>query len=148
MAHKKKTQDWGTPGAFAVARNQVGGDICAAALLFRLKYRWHHCKKKLKRNDMEWVAMSRSNWAREAGLSEGQMKNRALPRLRKQDFVKIRQMKLTPNGPKLLWMHLDNDELFHANEPWEIYEMKLEGMTSTGYQKPKTYPYKKGPDDE
>ncbi len=148
MAKTKKTQDWGAPGAFAVARHQVGGDICAAALLFRLKYRWDHNKKKLERNGKEWVAMSRSNWAREAGLSEGEMKNRALPRLRKCNFVEIRQMKITPDGPKLLWMRLDLEELASNTEPWETYEMDLNGMHAMGHQKPKTYPYKKDPDDE
>ena len=143
----KKTQDWGVPGAFAVARYQVGGDICAAVLLYRLRYRWDHCAKKLERNDKEWVAMSRSNWAREAGLSEGQMKNRALPRLRQCDFVEIRQMKLTPDSPKLLWMRLDLEKLPSHTESWDIYESDLNGMHGMGYQKPKTYPYKKDSDE-
>ena len=148
MAKSKKTQDWGMPGAFAMARNQVGGDICAAALLFRLKYRWDHCKKKLERHGNEWVAMSRSNWAREAGLSEGEMKNRALPRLRKCGFVDIRQMKLTPDGPKLLWMRLDEGALYDETEPWDMYEPKLNGMKGIGNEGWKSaYAYKRNPDE-
>ena len=92
------TTNFGKPGAFAVARNQAGRDIVAAALLYRLKWYFDPKNnfKKLTRFDKEWIAMSRSDWATEAGLSESEMKDRALPRLRKQQFVTIRQMKLKP----------------------------------------------------
>ncbi len=57
-------------------------------------------------------------------------------------------MKITPDGPKLLWMRLDLEELASNPEPWDTYEWKLNGLHVMGYQKSKTYPYKKGPDDE
>ena len=149
MPKSKKKPNWGVPGAFAFCRNQVEGDICAAALLYRLKYRWKFMKRKLLRHSLEWVAMSRSNWAQEAGLSEGEMKNRALPRLRKFDFVKIRQMKLTPDGPKLLWMHLDVVALNDAIMPWDdMYEPELNGMNVIGNEGwNSASPYKKSPDE-
>src|SRR5450755_3453189 len=100
MPKKKVKSNFGEPGPFAMARNQAGGDWAAAVLLYRLKWRWQ-MEKKLNRLGKEWIAMSRSDWAREAGLSEGEMKNRALPKLRKRQFVKIRAMKL--GSQKLLW---------------------------------------------
>ena len=143
---KKKVQklsSWGQPGALSMCRNQVGGDICAAALLYRLKYRWERTEKKLVRFGKEWLAMSRSDWATEAGLSEGEMKNRALPKLRKTNFVEIRQMKLNPSGPKLLWMHLDAMEIFESTTPWDMYELSLDVSKESKWLwgSKKTYPY-------
>ena len=121
---KKKTDTFGEPGALAMARFQAG-DLLAGILLYRLRYRWR-MDKKLIRFGKEWVAMSRSDWAREAGLSEAQMKNRALPILRGCEFVQVRQMKLTPGGPKLLWMHLDEALLPNTHDQcWEAHEMKM-----------------------
>lgn len=137
----KTPNPFGTPGAFAVARNQVGGDWAAAALLFRLKWRWR-MEKKLTRLGREWIAMSRKDWAQEAGLSEGEMKNRALPKLRKCGFVRIRAMKL--GSVKLLWMHLDEVELSNWLNDWDTHTAVLNGHMPFGYEKPPgNYPYKK-----
>jgi len=135
---------FGVPGAIAVTRNQVGGDWAAALLLYRLKWRWQ-MKKKLVRLNREWVAMSRSDWAREAGLSEGEMKNRALPILRKCNFVVIRAMMLKET--KLLWMSLDLSELESSTLDFETHNHLLNGGKPPGYEKPKgNYPYKKQDD--
>ena len=143
-AKKEQKNTFGKPGAFALARNQAGGDVMAAALLYRLKFyfRPEADFKKLTRHGKEWVAMSRSDWGREAGLSEGEMKNRALPRLRKRPFVSIRSMRLTASGPKLLWMHLDLALLYEWTDDQETYEAKSAGA-GIGYEKPPhAYPYK------
>jgi hypothetical protein len=130
--------NFGMPGFYALARNQAGGDWAAGLLLYRLKWRWR-MTSKLKRFGIEWVAMSRSDWAREAGLSESEMKNRALPNLRKQPFVKIRAM--TVNGKKMLWMHLDEAEAFQATLPTDMHEGLLNGGM-VGHH-PVSYPYQK-----
>jgi hypothetical protein len=134
---------FGVPGAFAVARNQAGLDWAAAVLLYRLKWRWLG-EKKLKRFGKEWIAMSRSDWAQEAGLSEAEMKNRALPNLRKRQFVTIRAMKL--GNKKLLWMSLDTALLHEWKLDEETNQMLLNGAVPPGYEKeyPGSYPYKNG----
>lgn len=141
--NKKKKPNWGEPGAVAVCRNQVGRDWAAALLLYRVKYRWEFMKRKVERWDKEWIVMSRSNWAREAGLSEAEMKNRALPRLKKNDFVEVRQMKLRPDGPKLLGIHLDLVKLAANTQPWDIYDWKMSGMKTIGHHKEPGYAYAK-----
>jgi hypothetical protein len=131
---------FGMPGAFALARNQAGLDWAAGALLYRLKWRWLG-EKKLQRLGKEWIAMSRSDWAKEAGLSEGEMKNRALPKLRKRQFVTIRSMKL--GAKKLLWMSLDTALLYEWTTEEETNQMLLNGAVPPGYEKePGNYPYK------
>ena len=123
---QKSNAALGRPGPIAVARFQTG-DLLAGLLLFRLRWRWG-MSKKLERFGREWIAMSRRDWAMEAGLTESEMKNRALPRLRQCDFVIIRQMKLTPSGPKLLWMSLELSLLPKISDmPWDIYEHKFAG---------------------
>ncbi|MBT3786828.1 MAG: hypothetical protein HN725_18290 [Alphaproteobacteria bacterium] len=136
-------KDWGSPGAFAISRNHADGDIAAGILLYRIQYRWNFSKRKLHRHGKEWVAMSRSNWAREAGLTDAEMKNRALPRLRKCEFVDIRQMRLSPREPKLLWVSLDLDLLKANTTPWDMYDPIMKGMKVIGQEKKSAYPYGK-----
>jgi hypothetical protein len=137
MPQKKIVKNnFGLPWTYALARNRAGGDWAAGLLLFRLMWRWR-MKKKLSRLGKEWVAMSRSDWAREAGLSEGEMKNRALPNLRKQPFVTIRAMKL--GEKKLLWMHLDDVAAYEHTEEWDFHDAILNGNVLGQHKQP--YPY-------
>ena len=140
----KKT-GFGKYGAFAIARSQAGNDIYAGALLYRLKYYFDPRNKinKLERFGLLWIAMSRLDWAREASLTDSEMKNRALPKLRKFDFVEIRQMCLTPKHKKMLWMHLDLAKLYEANVPPELMDLVLTGEKVPGSNIPTVnYPYK------
>lgn len=140
---KKKKSTFGVPGLFAQLRNAVDGQWPAALLLYRVVYRWANVPNKLQRLKRDWIAMSREDWAREAGLSISEMKNRALPHLRKHPFIKIRAMKL--GDVKLLWISLDLDELEKHKTPWDMYEHKLNGGTVIGAKKVQSYPYKKKP---
>jgi hypothetical protein len=133
--NKEGKNNFGLPGPYALARNRAGGDMAAGLLLYRIMWRWR-MKKKLLRLGREWIAMSRSDWAREAGLSEAEMKNRALPKLRKQPFVRIRAMKL--GTKKLLWISLDEAEAYQCTNDWEASEA-LFNNTMIGHD-PK-YPY-------
>jgi hypothetical protein len=142
----KQPPTFGFPGAFAVARNQAGGDWAAAVFLYRIKFRWQ-MKNKLARHGLEWVAMSREEWAKESGLTFGEFKNRALPKLRQQPFVTINQWKLKPNGPKRLWVNLDPDWLDLCTTPLDMDPIQT-GMIGPGQQGDWTeYPYKKNNED-
>ncbi|MGY3332964.1 hypothetical protein ACVILI_005981 [Mesorhizobium sp. USDA 4775] len=140
---KKNKSTFGVPGMLAQLRNSVDGQLPAALLLYRVVYRWANVANKLERLGREWIAMSRENWAREAGLSVSEMKNRALPHLRKYQFIKIRAMKL--GDVKLLWISLDVDELEKCQTPWDMYEPQLNGAKIIGAKKVPAYPYKKKP---
>ncbi len=137
---KKNGGLFGFPGAYAIARNQAGGDWAAGLLLFRIAYRWTNVNKKLQRLGREWVAMSRSDWAREAGLSESEMKNKALPKLRNLPFVTIRAMRL--GTTKLLWVNFDPVLAQDYTEPWDFYEVILDGGIPPGHTPDPAYPYK------
>ena len=137
---------FGFPGAFAQARNQAGGDWAAGLLLYRIRYRWAHVKKKLKRFDREWLAMSRSDWAREAGLSESEMKNRALPKLRKFPYIEIRAMKLSEK--KLLWVNFDPTLCDEHMVMWDYYDFVLNGIKPIGHVFQPDYPYKNPDKDD
>ncbi len=100
--------------------------------------------KKLTRHGKQWIAMSRADWAREAGLSLGELKNRALPKLKKLPFVEIKAMRLTASTPKVLWMHLDMEAMNEHFTPLDIYEDVLNGAKMPGYEKAEpAYPYGK-----
>jgi len=72
------------------------------------------------------------------------MKNRALPKLRKQQFITIRQMKLGPD--KLIWVSIDWDKLQEWTTPWDTHEHLLNGGSGIGFEKAPgeegNYPYK------
>lgn len=122
----------GLPGMLAVCRFQVGGDLAAAAILLRLIWRFRQ-KKKLVRFGIEWVAESRWHWAIGSGLTWHEFVKRGLPRLRKCEFVKVRQMKL--GNKKLLWMHLDETKLPQAaGSAWEVYAAQMIGAKAIGAQ--------------
>jgi hypothetical protein len=133
MPKKEIKSNFGEPGAYAMARNQAGGDWAAGLLLYRLKWRWQS-KTKLKRLGNDWIAMSRSDWAREAGLSDGEIKNRALPKLRKRQFVTIRAMRL--GNQKLLWMSLNLAKLHEWTTAPEIHEVLLNGGVPPATKRP------------
>lgn len=143
-AAESKNQ-WGAPGLYALCRNLTNGDMAAGLLLFRVYGLWRMDKlKRLERFGKEWFAMSRADWARSAGLSENEMKDRALPRLRKScaAFIEIRTMRIHRNGPNLIWISLDVEEMIECLTPWDMYEPLLNGF---GVAAPiKKYPYKGG----
>lgn len=87
--------------------------------------------------------MSREAWAREAGLSIGEMKNRALPKLRKLPFVEIRQMRFGPDYPKMLWMRVIEEEIGDQYVPYDMFEATLGNVKSIGHLPEPTYPYGK-----
>lgn len=135
---------WAAPGEYALCRNLAGGDMAAGVLLHRVVVLWKLRKKKLKRGGQEWLAFSREDWARTAGLSEGEFKNRALPRLRAEcsSFLEVTQARIVPTGPKLLWVSIDVEAMAGAAMPWDMYEMALNGLGLM--QKKAKYPYAKG----
>jgi hypothetical protein len=115
----------GLPGMLAICRFQVGGDLAAAAILLRLKWRWRQ-PKKLERFNKEWVAESRWHWAIGSGLTWHEFVKRGLPRLRKCEFVEVKPMKL--RGKKSLWMHLNVIKLPAPSGPaWELYAKSMIG---------------------
>jgi|GEM_PF-4012347 len=91
-------------------------------------------KKKKQRFGKEWLYMSRASWARTAGLTESELKNRALPKLRSHcaEFLEIRAMKATPDSPKTLWVSLDWEGIHKAIKPWDMYELELNKMGHVG----------------
>lgn len=122
--------------------------MAAGILLHRIAVMWKLRKKKLERFGLEWLAMPNKDWAVSAGLSDAELNNRALPRLKKEchAFVQFRTMRLTANSPNILWVTLNEGELANAVAgnaamPWDMYELALNGIGI--FSKPETYPYKK-----
>lgn len=141
-AADKEAFTW--PSQLAICRNLAGGDLAAGVLLYRIVGLWQFRKKRLERFDREWLAMSRDDWARSAGLSLSELKNRALPLIKKHcgDFVAIRPMRLTPNGVNLVWISLNPDNMPANITPWDMHEAELNGHGI--FPKAKPYPYKSG----
>jgi len=131
------------PGELAICRNIAGGDLTAGVFLYRLVALWKYREKKLVRFKKEWLAMPRADWARSAGLTESELKNRALPKLRKHcpRLIEARQMKLRADDKAMpLWIRLDVTEFDAAIMPWDMYEPKMNGAGI--FQKAAAYPYK------
>lgn len=133
----------GFPSQLAMCRNIAGGDMAAGILLYRVLGLWWHLEKKVTRLGREWIIMPREAWARSAGLSDAEFKNRALPRLREDCamFLTARSLRLTPSHPNMLGISLDADLMRENLLPWDMYHTLLNG-TVIGAKKAKKYPYK------
>jgi len=104
---KKHKARLGMPGELARCRAIVGGDALGGMLLYRMVYLYREINPKLKRNGKEYLALSRDDLALSAGLSLSELKNRALPRLKKyaSEIVEVQAM---GNGKdKKLWFAVD-----------------------------------------
>lgn len=118
----------GTPGALAVCRYQTDGYWQAAMLLFWIKWRWKK-PNKIKKNGKEWVIAFAEVWAKEAGLSEGEFKNVALPVLKRKGIIEVATWKFA--GKRQTWVHYKPDML--ANEfqdDYAFYEMRRQSEFS------------------
>ena len=79
----KAKRHWRMPNFLAQARLLAGSDWRAGMLLYRIKQVWDGTKeRRLHRCGAEWVAMSRADWARSAGLSDSEIKNYAIPEIK------------------------------------------------------------------
>lgn len=126
--YKKKTLKapggWepGKAGALAICRYQCEGHWQAALLLYWIKWRWQK-KNKITRKNKEWVFAPAENWAREAGLSDGEYKNKALPTLKRLGIIEVRAWIFA--GKKQTWINYKPEVLlneFHSE--YSFYEMR------------------------
>lgn len=140
----EKDEKWIAPGRLAICRNLAGGSLAAGVLLYRIAGLWAFREKKLERFNMKWIAMSRAEWARSAGLSLNEYDRVAMRGLKKHcsEFVTVRTMKLTRDGDNKVWISLDAEAMADAMTPWDMYEPMLNGKGI--YPKAKKYPPKKG----
>jgi hypothetical protein len=118
------------PGIEALCQCLAGGNMAAGRLLFTIRHLWITRKKKFQRAGKDWLVFSRDEWALAAGLTEAQLKNNALPRLRKyvNDCVGVKAMKTRNDGPKKLGIRLDVELLDEqlkglAGESWDILKV-------------------------
>lgn len=114
------------PGALARCRHIAGGDLRAAVLLYRIAGLWDGINPKLRLpgGSREYLAMTQADWATVAGLSESELKNYALPVLKKYAFP-IVQFEVHGRGPsKKTWVHFDK-VAYRAALDEAGYEMKV-----------------------
>jgi hypothetical protein len=137
---------WERPNLNALCRKLVAQDMAAGLLLFHIIYVWKNRKHKITRGTTQWLAHSRDAWAQAAGLSSAEMKDRALPRVRKYcwEFLTIKAM--GHGSDKKLYVHLDEIAFAEAvakSEPWDMYQAALNGI-GIGVEKPPANAYAKG----
>lgn len=128
------------PGELARCREIVGGDLRAAALLYRIAYLWRTINPRLHRHNKEWVAMSSADWAVSAGLSESEMTKYALPRLRTYSLGVVEIRAMGRGKDKKLWACLD--PAGYAEALGEAgYELKAAANDGIPPFKPKVLPF-------
>lgn len=102
--------------------------MIAGVLLYRVLGLWKIRKNKLKRMGKEWIAHSRADWGKSSGLTEHQVKDVALPMLRKycSEFLTIKTMKVGYGSPNEVWISLDidlmGDAAYDAKCNWDVIE--------------------------
>jgi hypothetical protein len=121
---------WERPNLNALCRKLAGGDMAAGLLLAHVLFEWRNRKHKLERNCLDWLAHTREAWAGAAGLTLYELKDRALPRLKREchEFLTI---KAQGHGPaKKLWISVDDAALreaiqLHPEASWEAFWDKV-----------------------
>lgn len=135
---------WEGPDKLMLCRLLAGGDLRAGLLLFRIVELWKMRKGRLDWAGREWLAMSSKAWANQAGLTDSEFRNYALPRMRRtcHEFVSVRQKKL--GEKKVLWISVDWIGFAEAvkAEPWEVSVDLLNGL-GIGGAPPKGSAYSK-----
>lgn len=119
------------PSIEALCQCLVGGNMLAGRAIHIIRHLWITRKKKFRRcGPKEWLVYRREEWALAFGMTEAQLKNNALPRLKKfvSDCVEIKQMKTHYDGPKKLGIRVDLpllDEQLKAlaGESWDIIKL-------------------------
>lgn len=96
-----------SPGELARCRAIAGGDWRAAMLLYRVAHLWRAINPKLIRHGVQWIAMTREDWAMSSGLGVFELRDYALPRLRKYGHGIVRIEANGRGADKKLWVHLD-----------------------------------------
>lgn len=103
----------------------------AAVLFHAILELWVETKRKVRRRrdgvDREWLFLSGRQLQTLSGLSERQISDNAIPKLKKCSFFIVRQGKLTPNHVKQYQIHLDQEGLW--NEVVSILEPTKEIKT-------------------
>ncbi|MEO9337200.1 hypothetical protein ABFT80_07175 [Mesorhizobium sp. SB112] len=123
----KKTQSKLTaPGALARCRQIAGGDLRAAALLYRIAGMWDafETKMRLPGGSREYLAMTQADWAIVAGLSESECRKYAIKRLQSHAYEIVRFEIHGRGKGKKTWVHFDKAAYLAAlNEAG--YELKI-----------------------
>lgn len=147
IAHikQKKWDKWEGPDLEMICRIMAGGDLAAGIFLHCIVKVWRLRKKKVEWEGRDWLYMPRAAWANNAGLTENELKDRAIPRVKNLcfEFVKIRSRGVGAN--KRLWISLDTVEFQHAmlGLPFDCAINLLNGK-GIGGGVPKANAYAKG----
>ena len=129
---------WERPSLVAIHRAMAGNDLAAGNLLHHIVFEWGNRRRKLERGGQKWLAHSSAAWAIASGLSFGEFKNRALPRLKKEcPFITARGM---GSGPaKKLWISINEAALrehYNYVTGWDLdlYSAQLNAI-GPGFEK-------------
>lgn len=126
-------------GTTAVCKAAVGGDMVAGQLFHAFLELWVDITKKVTRMrdgvTKEWLFLSSADLQTMSGLSERQISDRAIPKLKKCPFFDIRAGKLTPDHKKQYQIHFDQElfweEVQAALDPTSEVKEKIDGYTWT-----------------
>lgn len=113
-----------SPGEWARCRALMGGDWRAGELLYRIAHLWRAINPKMKRGSKEMLAMSREDWAMSAGLSGSELKNYALPILRKFGHAFVEVHAIGRGSDKKVAVEFDPLS-FEAAKAGATYEMMV-----------------------
>ncbi len=125
------------PGTAAVVKIIVGGDVVAGQLAEALIELWVEKKRKVVRKrdgvTREWLFLSASDLVTLSGLTERQISERAIPRLKNCPFFIFKRGRMTTNDVNQHQIHFDEaafwEEVRSMLDPTTVVKETMDGAT-------------------
>ena len=125
-AKAKQQARLSAPSRWARCRAIAGGDWRAGTLLYRIAYLWETTPNKmtLPGSNREGIALTQADWGSSTGLEPSELKNYAIPRLKKYASHIVQFASHGRGASKKTWVHFD-DTAFRAALDEAGYELKV-----------------------
>ncbi|MBB4632925.1 hypothetical protein [Sphingosinicella soli] len=114
------------PSLWARCRAIAAGDWRAGTLLYRIAYLWETTPNKmtLPGGSREYLALTQADWCSSTGLEPSELKNYAVPRLKKYASHIVQFAPHGRGAGKQTWVHFD-ETAFRAALDEAGYELKV-----------------------
>lgn len=105
----KPSKDWIREGTAALCRITAGGSMAAGVLFHALLELWLDTPRKVQREERDWLFLSSAELQKLSGLTKFELRDRAIPHLKKCPFFEIKTGRITRDHPNVYQIRFDQE---------------------------------------